>query len=36
MLTEDTVQEKEEIKLATITEVKNVINNNINPKKARV
>jgi hypothetical protein len=34
MITEDTVQENEEIKLATTTEVKNVINNNINPKKA--
>jgi 16S rRNA C1402 N4-methylase RsmH len=34
MITEDIVQENEEIKLATTTEVKNVINNNINPKKA--
>jgi hypothetical protein len=33
MITEDIVQENEEIKLATTTEVKNVINNNINPKK---
>ena len=33
MITEDIVQENEEIKLATI-EVKNVINNNINAKKA--
>jgi len=36
MITEDIVQENEEIKLATTTEVKNVINNNINPKKHRV
>jgi hypothetical protein len=34
MITEGIVQENEEIKLATTTEVKNVINNNINPKKA--
>jgi hypothetical protein len=34
MITEDVVQENEEIKLATTTEFKNVINNNINPKKA--
>jgi hypothetical protein len=34
MITEDTVQENKEIKLATTTGVKNVINNNINPKKA--
>jgi hypothetical protein len=34
MITEDIVQEKEEIKLATTIEVKNVINKNINPKKA--
>jgi len=34
MITEDIVQENEEIKLATTTQVKNVINNNINPKKA--
>jgi hypothetical protein len=33
MITEDIVQENEEIKLATTTEVKNVINNKINPKK---
>ena len=34
MITEDIVQENEEIKLATTTEVKNVINNNINHKKS--
>ena len=33
MISEDIVQENEELKLATTTEVKNVINNNINPKK---
>ena len=34
MITEDIVQENEEIKLTTKTEVKNEINNNINPKKS--
>ena len=34
MITEDIFQENEEIKLTTTTEVKNEINNNINPKKA--
>jgi len=34
MITEDIVQENKEIKLATTTEVKNVINNNINHKKS--
>ena len=34
MITEDIVQENEEIELATTTEVKNEVNNNINPKKA--
>jgi len=34
MITEETVQENEEIKLATTTEVKNEIKNNINPQKA--
>jgi len=33
MITEDTVQENEDIKLVTETEVKNEINNNINPTK---
>ena len=33
MITEETVQENEEIKLATTTEVKNEIKNNTNPKK---
>ena len=35
MTTEEIFQENEEIKLATTTEVKNVINNNINQKKHR-
>jgi len=34
IITEEIVQEKEEIKLATTTEVMNEIKNNINPKKA--
>ena len=34
MITKEIVQENEEIKLATTTEVKNEIENNINPKKA--
>jgi len=34
MITEETVQENEEIKLATMTEVKNEIKNNRNPQKA--
>ena len=34
MITEETVQENEEIKLATTTEVKNEIKNNTNPKQA--
>jgi hypothetical protein len=34
MITKDIFQENEEIKLATKREVKNVIHNNINPKKA--
>jgi hypothetical protein len=34
IITKDIVQKNEEIKLATTTKVKNVINNNINPKKA--
>ena len=34
MTTEDIAPENEEIKPATATEVKNEINNNINPKKA--
>ena len=34
MITEDIVKENEDIKLVTATEVKNEINNNINPKKA--
>jgi hypothetical protein len=34
MITEDIAQENEEIKLATPTEIKYEINNNINPKKA--
>jgi hypothetical protein len=34
MITEEIVQENEEIKLVTTTEVKNEIKNNINPKKA--
>jgi hypothetical protein len=34
IITEDIAQEYEEIKLTTPTEVKNVIKNNINPKKA--
>jgi hypothetical protein len=34
MITEETVQENEEIKIATTTAVKNEIKNNINPKKA--
>jgi 16S rRNA C1402 N4-methylase RsmH len=33
MITKDIVQENEEIKLATTTEVKNVININTNPRK---
>jgi hypothetical protein len=34
MITKNIVQENEEIKLVKTTEVKNEINNNINPKKA--
>ena len=34
MITEGIVQENEDIKLVTATEVKNEINNNINPKKS--
>jgi len=34
MVTEETVQENEEIKLATTAEVKNEIKNNANPKKS--
>jgi len=34
MITEDIFKENEDIKLVTATEVKNEINNNINPKKA--
>jgi 16S rRNA C1402 N4-methylase RsmH len=34
MITKEIVQENEEIKLATTTEVKNELENNINPKKA--
>jgi len=33
MITKEIVQENEEIKLATTTEVKNELENNINPKK---
>jgi hypothetical protein len=35
MITEDTVQENEDIKLVTETEVQNEINNNTNPTKHR-
>jgi hypothetical protein len=34
MITKSIAPENEEIKLVTATEVKNEINNNINPKKA--
>jgi hypothetical protein len=34
MITEDIAPENKEIKLVTATEVKNEINNNINPKRA--
>jgi len=34
MITKDIVQDNEDIKLVTPTEVKNEINNNISPKKA--